>query len=344
MIAERRRRILQGAARTLLAAGLIAFGTRFADAAAARPLEIRAERIAVAPTLLPENVDFLIGYELTSDDPSFGGLSGVEVSETELIAATDGGDFITVRVRRNDAGAIVAIGEADVVPQLDMRGELFGQGAARAEALARDVVSGLYWTAYERDHRILGRRELDGPAVAEINQLPRDGLAPFGGVRALAAARDRSVVAIVAARVRDEGEEAVDITGPVVGWRLAIDRADRFEIERSGGFRPTGADFAPDGVFYLLETKGGPVGAGALRIRRFSAEAMRNIEDGADLGAGEIVLELTEAAPIGRMEGLAVDADADGRIVLTLVAGDGENAVVPTRLLQFRLLDGRVGQ
>lgn len=326
--------------RALVAGALVALGAHIADAAAARPVAFTAERIAVAPTALPDTVDFLVGYELAAVDPGFERISGVELTETRLIASTKGGEFIAIAVQRGEDGAIVGWGAGEITPQLDADGAPFGADGPQAEALALDPVSGLIWTAHELDDRILGRRELDAAAIAMIEELPDNVTAPLGGVRGLAVARDRSLIAIVASPVRDDETPSGPITGPVVGWRLAVDRAERFEIERSSAFEPTGADFGPDGAFYLLEAREGGSGRiGAFRIRRFSAAAMRDLEDGAKLGPGDVVLELTDAAPIGRMEALSVDAGADGGVVLTVIAGDGGGDAGPTRILQFQLTD-----
>lgn len=334
---------LVGAALSALMIVAVTLAAASPGAAKARPFDLRVERIAVAPTFLPDGVEFLVGYELTSENPHFAALSGVDVEENELIATTERGYFVLFTLRRDIEGRILGFASTEIEPQLNASGERFEDGAAHSVAMARDSVSGLYWAAYEHDHRILGRRELNGAAIASIAQLSAIKLPEVGGgVRALATARNRALIAIAAAPVRQAGETPRSALGPVVGWRLAAERAERFEIERTPGFRPSGADFGPDGALYLLETRpASPGRRGALRVRRFDAEAVRDVAETPRLGAGKVVLELTDAAPIGRMEGLAVDAAENGDIVLTLVSGDGEAGGAATRLLQFQLTGAR---
>ncbi|MCI4664292.1 MAG: esterase-like activity of phytase family protein [Neomegalonema sp.] len=317
------------------AAVALGLGATVIGSAMARNLEFTASRIAVAADLLPDGVEFLVGYELRSADPRFGGISGLDMHKLELTAATDAGVFLRIDLRRDERGAITALGAASIAPQLDGKGAPIESDGAKAEALARDPVSGLLWAAYLKDHRILGWRNIEAAAVADISALPKSVLAPEGGIEALAAARDRSLYAIASAPIRDQK----GLSGAIGGWRLAVDRAVRFEIKRSDGFRPKGADFGPDGALYLLERREAGDQGAALRIRRFAAKKVHKIEDGAQLGEGETLLLLTDRAPIGAMDALAVDPGKDGKVVLTLVADNDHSAEQPTRLLQFTVAE-----
>ena len=301
------------------------------SSAMAESLSVSASRIGVSADFLPASVSFLVGYELSGADPRLGGITGVDLHKGKLLAVTDQGDFLRLDIERDGAGAIRRVGQAELGPQLDVDGALSVDKGGVAEALARDPVSGLLWVSYGENHRIVGRRNLAEQGVTEIETLPKAGLAPNGGIKALAVADDRSVVAIASDPVRDQ----IGLSGAIGGWRLAIDRAERFQIKRSDGFLPVGADFGPNGTLYLLERRLGEDERLSVRVRRFPEFLARSLQQDGKAAEGDIVMLLTDNAPIGVPDAIAVDKGADGAVVLTLVANNGHDEQEPTRLLQF---------
>jgi hypothetical protein len=77
-----------------------------------------------------------------------------------------------------------------------------------------------------------------------------------------------------------------------------------FTIERRGEFLPVGADFGPDGLFYLLERRFLGIFGLQSRVRRFAI-------DGDTIGAEETLLE-TRPWTHDNLEGISVWRDADG--------------------------------
>lgn len=310
-------------------AAFVLGGCATAGTVEADPLTLTAEPIPASVLRLPsDDVVFLGGWVLEApDEPAFGGLSGLLVAGTEAIAITDRGAFVTMSLERDGRGVITALGDAEIDLQIGLDGRPLRAYSADAEALARDAVSGVIWIAYERRHRIVGHRRLSDAPLATIDQLPTDVLSRNGGVEALAVAPDRAVIALI----EDEGDDA----DAILGYRLALGAAEPFRIDRSGGFAPTGLDIAPDGSLYLLERRAGFLTGVSMRIRRFSAEAVRSLGEGADLGAGEIVVVVSGLSVVDNMEGLAVETSGEGGHVLTVVSDDNFSAIQRTILLQF---------
>ncbi|MGR3320890.1 MAG: esterase-like activity of phytase family protein [Pseudooceanicola sp.] len=99
------------------------------------------------------------------------------------------------------------------------------------------------------------------------------------------------------------------------------------QITRSAGFLPVGADYGPDGRFYLLERTFNITGF-QTRVRAF-AELAGTV-------AGDVVLQ-TGAGRHDNLEGIAVWRGAEGAIRLTMVSDDNFNRFQRTEIVEYRL-------
>ena len=102
-----------------------------------------------------------------------------------------------------------------------------------------------------------------------------------------------------------------------------------FSIPRRDAFVPVGADFGPDGFFYLLERDFTGIFGFRSRVRRFRFAAGAVTD--------EETLLTTSAGTHGNLEGLSVWRDAAGAIRLTLVADDNFFALLVTEFVEYRL-------
>ena len=95
----------------------------------------------------------------------------------------------------------------------------------------------------------------------------------------------------------------------------------------SSPFRPTGADFGPDGALYLLEREVRTLGFRS-RIRRI------DLSDG-----GTVEGTVVWAPPVtwGNLEGLSVWTDGEGQMRMTMVADDNFLSVLPGGLVEIVL-------
>jgi hypothetical protein len=90
-----------------------------------------------------------------------------------------------------------------------------------------------------------------------------------------------------------------------------------------------GADFVPDGGFYLLERQLASVFGFSSRVRRFRITG--------DTLTDEETLFETEAGRFDNLEGLAVWRGPDGDIRLTMISDDNFNFFQITEFVEYRI-------
>lgn len=202
--------------------------------APAMDISITAQAAEIGPqsaldAALPEGARFLGGWQLTSDNQNFGGLSGLDILPS--------GDLLSV----SDMGAFVWIKLHDGVPEgggrfAYMKGQdgqsLQGKRAADAEGVA--IRDGLALVSYEQDHRILAfdlkgcGAAARGVLVASLpDKLIKTNIAPNKGAEALHLDRAGRLIF---------GYEAVLMGGSHIGQVRADGRGefDRVEIPPRG--------------------------------------------------------------------------------------------------------------
>lgn len=287
---------------------------------------IAAIILCLCPSVAAAQAEVLSELDWRSWAPSFGGLSGVEITDegAGLVAVSDRGHLIRAEIARDDEGRITELSRPRI-------GRLQGPGGAwPRNRSARDseglalLPDGRLIVAYEGDHRI------------EIHAA--DG--------AFASALDRPVqVYALTDNVGIEGI-AVDATGAIYavperwGWRRdtfpLLRHDDRgwsvaAEIDAQGIFMSVGLDVGPDGRLYLLER--------VLHDRRGFASRLRRFElDEAGIAAQE-ELWLSPHGARGNLEGISVWRDGRGRLIAMLVADDNYNPFLASEVLELILPD-----
>ncbi len=254
------------------------------------------------------------------DEDWFGGLSGVELSGdgTRFTAVSDHGRLLTGRIARTD-GAISGISDLAQAPMLGPAGMPLKRGRDDAEGLAIRG-DGQIFVSFEGDHRVWSYGRVGGQAA----RLPRHPafarMASNGSLEALAIDADGALYTLAERSPRDDW--------PLVVYRFARGAWTRaFSLPRRGGFLPVGADFGPDGRFYLLERRFyGPFGF-ASRVRRFSLGAMG--------ATGEEVLVTTAAGRFDNLEGISAWRDPAGGIRITMISDDNFRAFQRTEFVEY---------
>ena len=197
------------------------------------PIQLTATPVSLGDHLEPAidlpNAEFVGGWHLTSDDPNFGGLSGLEMLPTgDLLAVSDEGAFVWIDM--NDGAPVGA-------RLAYMRGAdgnlLSGKENMDAEGIA--LVFGQAFVSFERNHRILAfdletcGSAARGITVAELghraNGMSRD-YRENGGAEALgyAPARDSLILGI---ETYDQGQISAELDASgqaVVTLRRHLDR------------------------------------------------------------------------------------------------------------------------
>lgn len=264
----------------------------------------------------------LVGRIDLPKDPVLSGLSGIEVSAdgTALTAVSDRGWFVVGTIAR-DRERPVALRSYRRVSVLDEDGQPMRENARDAEGLAlgRD---GWFHVSFELWHRVRAWR-LDEPVAWWFPDLPRDMRFPANrGLEALAIGPDDTLYALP-----EQGggpDELPVYTYAERRWRQP------FALPRRGEFQPVGADFGPDGRFYLLERQlSFPLGFRS-RVRRFTF--------GPDGPVDEITLLETRVGTHGNLEGISVWRDSGGAIRLTMVADDNGLALQRNELVEYRVV------
>jgi len=260
-------------------------------------------------------------YAWSVNEDWFGGFSGLELdaSGTRLTAISDRTSIVTARIkRRNGRIAGISLQSRNQLRAASGK-KLFGRGGD-AEGLAAGPGASVF-VSFEGVHRISLYPSPDGTP----RPLPRPrafrGLHPNGSFEALA--RD------VQGRLYTLPETSRDADGqiPVFVWDGRV-WGQPFALQPRGRFKPAGADFGPDGRFYLLERTVGLFGFRS-RVRRW--------EIGPTGATNEATLLVTRAGTHDNLEGLSVWRDRAGRLRATMISDDNFNFFQTTELVEYLL-------
>ena len=319
-------------ARALVAAVIVgAFAVACGDALAAS-ISLSARPIALDPTDRAVRhvgrLHFLGGLDLRSDEPAFGGLSGLSVAaDGRLTAVTDRGHWFSARVVRDRTGRLVDLTEAVLVPLLDTKGRPVAGEWRDAEALER-LPGGDWLVSFEGRHRVwryaaetggLQGRPVPFPTPMGIAAAPLNG-----GLEALTPLPDGRILMLAESLKRTGGSRA--------GW-LVGEKIEPLGYRTARDFKPTDAALLPNGDVLVLARYFKLLGGFKARLERIPAAA---IEGGAVL-KGELLARFVPPLAVDNFEGLAVAPDADGGALVYILSDDNFNFLQRTLLLLFRL-------
>lgn len=336
----------------LIAGAALGLGLAFLPAPglagnAARPIDVKAFPVALDPAN-PEfkkigKLRYLGGLELTSDDKSFGGYSGliVDADGRGMLAVSDRGTWLTARLSYQD-GELVGITDAHVAAMLDADGKPVHGSAKDAEALALDPRGGVI-VGFELRHRIVRYPSAAPPFDAVPTEMARpEGLmkAPSNrGLEAIAMlGRDRILLL-----TEDYRNDELD----TMGWILdhprdpAASSASPLSFAVSGLFHPTDAAALPNGDVLVLERRYVAIKGGSMRLRRIPRA---EIVPHARL-SGSVLATIAPPLTVDNMEAVAVRRGRDGEVLVYVMSDDNfrtgpGNFLLPaqrTLLMMFRL-------
>lgn len=264
-------------------------------------------------------------YVWNMDDASFGGFSGIEISD-------DGSRFTTISdratirwgtIQRDARGRITGLLTEGTTRLHDGKGQPLRQdwrGDSEGLAIGPD---GHLWISFEGETRIARYDAPNGPA----HVLPRppefDLMQRNSSFEALAIAPDGTLLTLP--------ERSGKLTRPFPVWRWRDGAWDQpFAVPRSGDWLTVGADIGPDGRFYLLERDFKGLLGFRSRVRRF------------DLSETGLTNERTllESYPLqyDNLEGISVWSDDIG-IRIALISDDNFGFLQRTELVEFRVTD-----
>ncbi len=252
---------------------------------------------------------FAGAWHLTTDEPNFGGLSGLDTMRSgALLAVTDAGAFVWIGI---DPDAAVPDGIGAIAYQRAADGD-FLSGKMEADSEGLVFKDGLALVSFERNHRIEAF-DLEGCGAAAL-----------------------------AARVADfqtviEGKKVPENKGPEALSLLSEGELRvGFEFRKSEG-SPSGLimddgglsalDYAGQPGVYLLT---GADQAGDVGVQLFRAydpvRGNRNLIYVYDAEGQRAKIELKAPLPVDNFEGVAFGQNADGAARIWLISDDNFNA------------------
>ena len=267
-------------------------------------------------------LEFVSNYTWTGKEKAFGGFSGLELAKngTDFVAISDGGYIASGKLVRRD-GTISGVTDVQLLPLKDDDGTSLDRYEIDSEGLAIRP-DGRIYVSFEGVHRVWTYSSL----TSEGAWLPKDsrfkGFQNNSGMEALAIGPDNTLYTL------PERSGKLTRPFPVLRYRRGA-WLRPFSVPRYGPFLPVGADFGPDGRFYLLERHFAGLFGFSTRIRSFRLNS--------DGFSDERVHLETKAGRHDNLEGIAVWQDDPGDIRITLISDDNFRFLQRTEFVEYRL-------
>lgn len=314
----------------------------FAAAAQAEDIDVTARPIMFFSRAEPSRtvfgpLTFRGGLVLTSENPNFGGISGLRIADDgRLTAVTDRAFWLTGKLAY-EGTAPGALADAAMFPVLGASGKrLSGTMLSDTEGLELDGTTA--WVGIERKHQVVRFDLSKGVATARaaavsgpkgFRELPfNEGIEALGIVPGGA---EQGTLLVVS-------EAGLDDAGNHRAWLLPGNTKKKpraLSVKRRDEYAITDLAFLSGGDLVVLERRYRPPFGLHMRMRRIP---QASIAEGAVIDGG-VLIEASIADEIDNMEGLSVHRGTDGGDVLTLISDDNFNGFQRTVLLQFRIAD-----
>lgn len=272
------------------------------------------------------------GLELQSDDPRFGGLSGVYVEDDgRLIAVSDRAQWFVARLVLDAKGDLKGLVDARMAPIRDTSGALFhGRESGDSEDLTR-LDDGRFAVSFEETH-CLRIYDLDakGPAVAPDRELKLAGtgpLEPNESLESVAQLDDGLLTAGEGQYGRSAPFWIAPLQSDAPPSPLGMTSTKQF-------YSLVSLAPLPDGDFLAMERIFAPIVGARIHLRRLSRAGLLATPARWE---GETVADLEPPASLDNFEGLAVTPGPDGGVRLYIVSDDNFSPVQRTLLYAFDL-------
>ncbi|WP_172297766.1 esterase-like activity of phytase family protein [Pseudoruegeria sp. HB172150] len=259
----------------------------------------------------------------------FGGFSGLELSDDgrHFMAIGDRGTIVQGILQRQD-GRITGVEAGKIKRLKNSKNERITPFMSDSEGLAV-APDGRIFISFEGFHRVWTYRDPQAQAEWLTRHPDFQFMQDNSSLEALAIDADGALYTLP--------ERSGKMERPFPVYRFADGAwTQPFSIPRRGEFLPVGADFGPDGRFYLLERDFTGIFGFRSRVRSF--------EIGATGVTDEITLLETYAGTHDNLEGIAAWRDDDGYIRLTMISDDNYRPFQVTEFVEYRVpasLDGR---
>lgn len=288
------------------------------------PNRFRVALIAAGLALLPniifaQTAEYIDSYTWAGPTKEYGGFSGIEVSDDGMRFTTIGDKGVIVDGVFKRYGPRISGIKPMLQKVRDRKGTPVSKSRSDAEGLAIGS-DGRAYISFENRHRVRAYQQVGGPAQKVPKHPNFKRFSRNNGLEALAISTTGALFALP--------EQTFNSTIPI--YRYAGGRwSQPFHIPAIASFKAVGADFGPDGKFYVLERSFKSVFGFGSQVRRFE------ISDD-HISDGEVILR-TPAGTHGNLEGIALWRDARGDIRLTMIADDNFNFFQRSEFVEYRL-------
>lgn len=268
---------------------------------------------------------FLSTFEWASDDPLWGGLSGLELSEdgTGVTILSDQGTWAQGVIDRNAAGLITGLKMRPFAPLKGKTDVPLAKGRTDSEGLAI-APDGTAYISFEGVARLLRYSQMGGLAENLPSPSAFAALQVNSALEALAIGPDGAIYTL------PERSGDKDKPFPIYRFQNGVWDQD-LALPRDGDFLPTGADFGPDGKLYILERAFHGLMGFASRLTRYEVT-------NAGLGGAEVMFESSTGFH-DNLESVAIWRDGAGHLRATLVADDNFLPFLSAGLVEYQLPD-----
>ncbi|MFS4581436.1 esterase-like activity of phytase family protein [Phaeobacter sp. C3_T13_0] len=278
----------------------------------------------IASAAQPGAAQLVAAYRWTHPAKWFGGFSALSMSPDgrQMTVISDRATIVTADIQRG-ADLMQAITSVTPTKAHKLRasdGAILRGRIVDAEGLAV-AQDGTLFISFEGVSRVARHRK--GDSRAEVLPRPK-------AFRRLPLNKALEALAIdKRGHLYTLPERALTKSGDIPVWRWNGSRWDRpFVLPSRGNFLPVGADFGPDGRFYLLERNFGFIGFRS-RLRRWNVVG--------DHISGEVTLLETGLGLHDNLEGVSIWRDQSGALRATMVSDDNFKSLQRTELVEYRL-------
>jgi hypothetical protein len=289
-----------------------------------RPVVALILALSAGPAAAEPKAEHMSSWTWETGVPGLYGFSAIELSEDgkRFTVMGDGGQIVRGLIHR-EGERIAGLRQWLFTVLHSTTGAPMERPFRDSEGLAI-AADGTAYVSFEGAHRVWSYPDLEGPARPLPLHRDFGGFPGNAGLEALAVDAEGVVYGVP--------ERSGGLTEPFPVYRYREGAWDiPFTIERRGEFLPVGADFGPDGLFYLLERRFLGIFGLQSRVRRFAVE-------GDTIGQEQTLLE-TLPRTHDNLEGIDVWHDADGFIRLTMISDDNGRAPLQrTEFVEYRVL------
>ena len=277
---------------------------------------------------------FLAGFQLELDEPDFGGLSGLDITDdgSRLVAVSDRGWWVTADLSQDESGKLLSVQNLTLHPLFDFDGAPLADRPAGdgdrwrdAEDMARTFDGG-YYVTFEREHRLWHYDAIG--ALPFAIELPSDvmQLRANGGLESVALLSDGRPL-VFAEEPRGD-DQVID------GWLLESGAWRMIAYQGRDDFSVTSMAGLGDGSIVVLERWFTEPAFLSIRLRHIAPEMLH----GDGIIDPPVLAAFSNSLLIDNFEGLAIRPAPDGSgYLLYIVSDDNFSTNQRTLLYQFHL-------